>query len=374
VVISRNRTEGFARSGERHSGGRWTGTSGKIGVILLFLLVFTALPLPAREKDGIQYGAGLVINIPFPEAEVEQVVQDIVQNGIIRGTKEYNKDEYISDATPATSTRVFSQWTEGGKVFYKVRLKALDPRNFKDSGDVGTLAVRYVVKAQGDKNTILRIDARFVEDFRKSSHPSNGSVESAEYKDIHDHLDAIESMKAQTAEAEKEKQEQSARTEAPVVGNETAATPPPASSAATNAATTQPSSTPSSNTSVPPPSSIATQSSANVLPPDTRNVPPANKNKNDKDVALASETPVADTPVIESLEQHVHDLRRQLQRLVKAPGAPLQSAPFHTAATLQSLPAGTEVLIVVSTPYWFGVETHEGQHGWVMRDQLEQLP
>ena len=380
MVISRNRTEGFARSGGRHSGGRWTGTSGKIGVILLFLLVFTALALPAREKDGIQYGAGLVINIPFPEAEVEQVVEDIVQNGIIRGTKEYNKDEYISNATPATSTRVFSQWTEGGKVFYKVRLKALDPRNFKDSGDVGTIAVRYVVKAQGEKNTILRIDARFVEDFRKSSHPSNGSVESAEYKDIHDHLDAIESMKAQTAEAEKEKQEQSARMEPPAAGNETAATPPPASSssAATNAAATNPSgasssSTTSSGTIVPPPSSTATQSSANVLPPDTRNVAPANKNKNgnknDKDVALASETPVA-----ESLEQHVHDLRRQLQRLVKAPGAPLQSAPFHTAATLQSLPAGTEVLIVVSTPYWFGVETHEGQHGWIMRDQLEQLP
>jgi hypothetical protein len=59
---------------------------------------------------------------------------------------------------------------------------------------------------------------------------------------------------------------------------------------------------------------------------------------------------------------------------VKAPGAPLQSAPFHTATTLQSLPTGTEVLIVISTPYWFGVETHEGQHGWILRDELEMLP
>ena len=76
----------------------------------------------------------------------------------------------------------------------------------------------------------------------------------------------------------------------------------------------------------------------------------------------------------QTLEQRVQDLRRQVQRLVKAPGAPLQSAPFHTATTLRSLPAGTEVLVVVSTPYWYGVETHEGQHGWILRDELEQIP
>jgi hypothetical protein len=52
----------------------------------------------------------------------------------------------------------------------------------------------------------------------------------------------------------------------------------------------------------------------------------------------------------------------------------LKSAPFHTASTLQSLSAGTEVLVEISTPYWLGVETHEGQHGWILRDELEQLP
>jgi hypothetical protein len=74
------------------------------------------------------------------------------------------------------------------------------------------------------------------------------------------------------------------------------------------------------------------------------------------------------------LEEHLRDLRAQVERLVKAPGAPLKSAPFHTASTLQSLPPGTEVLIVISTPYWLGVETHEGQHGWMLRDDLEQAP
>ena len=73
-----------------------------------------------------------------------------------------------------------------------------------------------------------------------------------------------------------------------------------------------------------------------------------------------------------SLEARVKDLRKQVERLVKAPGAPLKSAPFHTASTLQSLPPRTEVLILISTPYWYGIETHEGQHGWIMRDELEQ--
>ena len=87
------------------------------------------------------------------------------------------------------------------------------------------------------------------------------------------------------------------------------------------------------------------------------------------------ETPsVAAMAPSETLEQHVADLRRQVERIVKVPGAPLKSAPFHSASTLKSLASGTDVLIVISTPYWFGVETRDGQHGWIPRDQLEQLP
>ena len=294
----------------------------KIATILIFAVA--AFSLPAREKDTTPYGMGLIVNVPFPESEVAQVVQDVVQNGIIRGTKEYNRDEYLSGATPESSTRVFREWTEGGKVFFKVRLKALDPRNFKDSSDVGTLAVRYVVQPQGDNNTVLRIDARFVEDFRHIAHASNGSVESAEYKDIHDHLDAIELMKAQTVEAEKEKQEQSAKKQNPALADATPAGIPPS------------------------------------VPADTASI-----NAPSGESAL---------PAAQTLEQHVQDLKRQVQRLVKPPGAPLKSAPFHTATTLQTLPAGTELMIVVSTTYWLGVETHEGQHGWILRDELELVP
>jgi polyhydroxyalkanoate synthesis regulator phasin len=294
------------------------------------LLTAAALPAHGREKDVLQYGAGLIVNIPMPEPEVARVVEDVAQNTLIRGTKEYNKDEYIAGAVVATSTPVFPAWTEGGKVFYKVRKQALDPRNFKNSGDVGTLAVRYVVQPEGDKNTVLRIDAVFVDDIRHSVHQSNGSVESSEYKDIQDRLAAVELMKKETAEAKEAKQERLAKQKFGMGSDTVLLSTPPSTTAQ---------------------SSPALPASATPQPP-----------------AAYEQQPD------ESLEQHVAELRRQVERLVKKPGAPLKSAPFHTASTLKSLEPGVEVLILISTPYWYGIETHDGQHGWIRRDQLEQMP
>jgi hypothetical protein len=295
----------------------------------VFALALIASATPSREKNATQYGMGLVVNVPLPENIVTQVVEEIVQNGTIRGTREYSKDQYITGATAVSSTRVFPDSPEGGKAFYKVRLQAVDPENFKNTNDVGTVAVRYIVTGQDSSHTVLRIDARFVEDFRHVSHPSNGSVEGEEYKAIHDKFDSIALMKAETAEAEKTKRVQSAQPQASPPIDET-----------------------SSSVSVPKPVPV---------------VPPV------ADTSLsASNTEMAPPP--QTLEEHVEHLRRQVQRLVKAPGAALKSAPFHTATTLQSLPTRTEVLVEISTPYWLGVETHAGQHGWILRSELEQLP
>lgn len=291
--------------------------------VSFFLALFiSAGALLAREKDATQYGMGLIVNVPYPEKQVTQVVRDVVQNGIIRGTKEYNKDPYISGANASDSTPVFKPWAEGGSVFYKVRSRALDPRNFRNGGDVGTLAVRYVVQPQGDKNSVLRIDAIFVEDFRHISHQSNGSVESAEYKDIRDRLDSMAVVQTETDEAAKQKQKHEGGELATNVLNDASISPVPTS------------------TRVEP-------------PPSQPGTPPAQP---------------------QTLAQHVQDLRKQVQRLVRAPGAPLKSAPFHSASTIESLPSGTEVLIVISTQYWFGVETRDGHHGWMLRDDLEMLP
>jgi len=84
-----------------------------------------------------------------------------------------------------------------------VRTQAIDPRNFKDTNDVGTLAVRYVVMPQGEKNTVLRIDALFEEDFRRTVHKSDGSVENANTRTSGNISTASRSMKAQNIEARK---------------------------------------------------------------------------------------------------------------------------------------------------------------------------
>jgi hypothetical protein len=346
-------------------------------IAAILICSISAFPLPRKEKDATQYGMGLIVNLPFPEAEVEQVVQEVIQNGTIRGTKEYNKDEYISGANPVTSTKVFPDPVENGKAYYKVRLTALDPRNFKDSSDVGTLAVRYVVQAQGEKNTVLRIDARFVEDFRRVSHASNGSVEGAEYKNIHEHLESIELMKQQTAEALKEKGAQAAQKQESALVDATPAVSPSVAAVSASDDPSKYSSSKASSTESAPPTAVPSTAVPSAAVPSNdapSNVPPAGNTPSNAAPPETASTISAPTGPPQTLEQHVQDLRRQVQRLVKSPGAALKSAPFHTATTLQSLPTGSEVLIVISTTYWLGVETHEGQHGWILRDELELLP
>jgi hypothetical protein len=323
-----------------------------IRLFLAVLLLFSAgLPLLARDKGKLSYGEGLIVNIPMPVSEVLQVVQEVAQNGIIRGTKEYNKDEFVGGAKPATSSPVFPSWTEAGKVFYKVREQALDPRNFKDSSDSGTLVVRYVVQPQGEKNTVLRIDALFKEDYRHIVHQSDGSVESAEYKDIQEHLEAIQVMKQQNVEAEQERQEQLAKKHKLAVRTYAPMDAPPE----------PPQASPPARETQHDPAEQITAASSQSQPLFGQSESSSNPN---------SQTPPSQSLVGQSLEEHVKDLRKQVERLVKAPGAPLKSAPFHTASTLQTLTTGTEVLVLISSPYWYGVETHEGQHGWLMRDQL----
>ena len=297
--------------------------------VLLAIFAFCSigsLPnvLDARDKkDALQYGVGLMANIPAPEAEVLRVVEEVAQNGMIRGTKEYAKDDFVGGATSMNESSAFPPWSEGGKVFYKVRQHALDPRNFKDSSDVGTLAVRYVVMKQDETHTVLRIDAVFVEDFRRRTHASDGSVENAEFKDIHDHVESFELMKSQAVEAEREKQE-------------------------------------------------ATQQKTAKLsaPPALPNPPQTTPEKSVEAPAVAD----PNTASIEDLQKKARELRQLAERRVKATGTSLRSAPFHTATRLQLLAPGAEVLIVISSPYWFGVETHSGQHGWVFRDDLEEMP
>ena len=133
------------------------------------MLLVAVVPLSGRRKGSSSVRRRPHLNIPLPESQADRSCETSSENGVIRGTKEYNKDEFVCDAIESASSPVFPDRIGGGKVFYKVREHAIDPRNFKDGDDVGTLAVRYVVQPQGDKNTVLRIDALFQEDFRQPS-------------------------------------------------------------------------------------------------------------------------------------------------------------------------------------------------------------
>ena len=86
------RTSGFRCPTKRNPrSGAWCSGGSSVtvwGIALALCFAVQVSDLAAREKDGIQYGAGLIVNVPFSEAEVSQVVQDVVQNGIIRGSKE----------------------------------------------------------------------------------------------------------------------------------------------------------------------------------------------------------------------------------------------------------------------------------------------
>ena len=275
--------------------------------MVIFGIMMAVLYARGKSQDEI-YGQGLQVSVPATEQELLQAVQDVVADGIIQGSKEYNKDEYVGGAEAADSTRAFPKWTGSGQVFYKIKRNAVDPRNFKDSSDSGTLAVRYVVQFGDDKNTTLKIDAVFVDDFHHRSYLSNGSVEGAEYKEIQDHLAAAQLKKQQTAEDERRRQQELASQE-------------------------------------------------------------LERKRKERELELK----VARAPD-ESLEQHVQRLRQEVERQVKPPGAQLKTAPFKSASSVTSVAAGSQVVILISTPYWYGVETEDGQHGWIHRSQLGRLP
>lgn len=276
--------------------------------LILLGTVVVALSLHAGTKSSQEsFGQGLNVSVPASEQELLQIVRDVVANGIIQGSKQY-KEDYISGAEQADSTPVFPKWTGSGKVFYKICQNALDPTNFKDSGDSGTLAVRYVVQHGDEQHTTLQIDAVFVDDLHHRVHGSNGAVESAEYGDIRERLAKSKLEKDQAAEAQRRRQED-------IVAKE------------------------------------------------------AERKRKQEQLELTLAQAPGETP-----EQYVRRLRHEVERVIRAPGAQLKSAPFHSASSLKSLPAGAQVVILISTPYWFGVETEDGQHGWIHHTQLEELP
>ncbi len=205
-------------------------------------------------------------SLDVPEGEALKAVRLIVNDPIVYGTYSYEKEKQLRGAKAASSVSVFGDAPDQGKVFFKVLENVLAPRHFKETADLGTIYLRYIVQGTSSGTTAIHIDAVYVEKNRRRRHESDGTVEESEFRAI-------------------------------------------------------------------------------------------------KDLSSSEE-----------LEKRVAELRHRAEIRTAAGGAALKSAPYRTAATLQSLPAQAELLVVVLTKYWYGVETADGHKGWVHRSQVESLP
>jgi len=176
---------------------------------LAILCLLAASGLQGRQKKQEDYGNGFAVQVPAPESEVIGAVQEVVQDGIVQGSVEYNKDKYVEKAGAGLFFLVISSLDRSPARFSTRCARRYWPRQtFKDSGDSGTLAVRYVVLGQGSANTLLRHRRGFCRGFPPHRCiPSNGSVESSEFKTIQDQIEGIELKKKQATEAEKQHQQ-----------------------------------------------------------------------------------------------------------------------------------------------------------------------
>ena len=272
------------------------------------LLFSVAIPAAARSKEMLTT-PGLVREFNAPLDEVRQAVMAVVRDQIIHGTLIFDKEPVLTGAEAVDSAPLFDPWNGPGEVYYKIRKDAIAPRHFKDSGDQGTIAVRYVLILVDAYRTRVKVDAIYVETAHRVAHESDGSVEKMELKEIKEHLDALQEEAAAAADARRRQQS----------------------------------------------AELVQQSFLRQREDETTRL--GNSQSTEKD-----------------LEQQVKALHQELERRVKAPGADLKAAPFRSAATLQPLSANANVLILIVTLHWLGIETPEGQRGWLPVEVLEPLP
>ena len=166
--------------------------------LTILMVAFTLVSAEAKDKQ--HYGAGVSASVARPYALVLPVVKEIAEDGIIRGSSQYKGTDNLDGATSAKKSDGFAPWNGQGTVFYKVRSDVLAPTHFLDTGDKGTVVVRYIVEPIDSENTRVTIDAVFNEDSHHRSHPSDGGVESMEFVTISQKFTAIDAAENQRRE------------------------------------------------------------------------------------------------------------------------------------------------------------------------------
>jgi hypothetical protein len=277
-------------------------------VLAVFSCVLVTLPACAHPNKELTT-PGLTREFTASLDDVRQAVLAIQKDHIIHGTLIFDKEPTLTGAEAVASTPLFEPWQGEGEVYYKIRPNAIAPRHFLQSGDMGTIGVRYVIVPVTPDRTRVHVDAVYIEAAHKLVHPSDGTVERNEIKEIKDTLDNMQQAAMEAADARRR-----------AISAE-----------------------------------LVRQSYARQKDDETSRL--SNAQTSEKEI-----------------QDEIVFLRHELERRVKAPGADLKAAPFQSAANLKPLSAFTEVVVLIVTPHWLGVETPEGQRGWLQLDQLEPLP
>ena len=281
------------------------------GFALMALAVICSLAAKpsaaASHHQKADLPEGFAIDLKASEADVLKAVQLVSQDTVVHGTQVYAREDELTDAEAVTGSPYYGPWTGPGHAFYKIRKQSLSPQHFKNSTDVGTITVRYIVLGVAPNRTHLQIDAVFIEDGAKRVHTSDTTVETSEFAEIQGNIVRIQREERQTADLLQRRQLQ-----------------------------------------------LAAQS---------------NVKERDAEAARLKDAESS----VQSLQVRLNELQHKAELRVKAQ-ANLKSAPFQHAATLQSVPANSDVLIEIITPYWYGVETVDGHRGWLRHDQVEPIP
>jgi len=298
--------------------------------------------------------ASFSIDLDKPFSEVVAAVDDVARSGAIKGTFEYRGDEQLTGAQFQEKSQLFAAWTEPGKVFFKVRTKALSPSHFLNSNDVGTVAVRYVVQERAPNATRLFIDAVFIENARHHGHPSDGYVETCEFGEIGKRLKDRERQQTQVAAGQQFSPGQESSSSAEVAATET------------KPAETKPAQV-----------KRAEVKSAEATASETKHVVSVDSAQSgDLQRAIAEQKSLlsAERANLGTLEAQAKQLRASEFVRIKSDRAELKALPYAHARALEALKRGQEVTVLAKSTYWYQVRAEDGQEGWISHAFLETQP
>ena len=276
---------------------------------VLTLAIFIHCFLYATTAADKTTTIGFSAELEGREADVREALESVVNDTIVHGTYVYDKEQTLSGAEAVESSKALGAWNQPGKIYYKVFHNALAPRNFKASEDQGIITVRYVLQNVAPNRFRIYIDAVFVENEHRTVHPSEGIVESSEFREIAERLKGIQLQ-------EKKNEQSRARIDAEIAAKQ------------------------------------------DLL-----------RRRQQEAARLADAEASA-----QDLVKRVQDLRHKVEMRVSTSGARIKSAPFEGAAALQSLKPSTDVVVLIISPYWLGIETSDGHRGWIRKEELVALP